>query len=358
MGALTPSSEYLASLRRHAIKKKMKRQNDNVADVQESLLTLGGRVYMANVTLGSRVYSLVLDTGSSDTWAAGSGFVCKNSAGTTVAQSACGFGVLYNTGASKSYKPYSPPQVFSVNYTSGEYLKGILATELLGIGDVGDGYAPRQLINQTIGLVQQGFWDGDRTSSGLMGLAYTRLASGSSTVGYEAVMFTLFDQGYYPPVFSLALNRPTTAAPRVGGYLAIGGIPSINFNTSSWSETSIIPVSAGVYTYYSINIDGYSITPPMGSTVTPQNYAASRQSIIVDSGTTLIYLPDRIADYIASLFVPAATFNVNTQLYIVNCNALAPRVGVTIAGKTYFISTADLMNTSPGSVGGTSCAGG
>jgi hypothetical protein len=191
MGALTPSSEYLASLRRHAIKKKMKRQNDNVADVQESLLTLGGRVYMANVTLGSRVYSLVLDTGSSDTWAAGSGFVCKNYAGTTVAQSTCGFGVLYNTGSSKSYKPYSPQQVFGVNYTSGEYLKGILATELLGIGDVGDGYAPRQLINQTIGVVQQGFWDGDRASSGLMGLAYTRLASGSSTVGYEAVIFTL-----------------------------------------------------------------------------------------------------------------------------------------------------------------------
>jgi hypothetical protein len=169
---------------------------------------------------------------------------------------------------------------------------------------------------------------------------------------------TSFDQGYYPPVFSLALNRPTAVAPRVGGYLAIGGIPSISFNTSSWSETSIVPLSAGVYTYYSINIDGYSITPPTGSTVTPQNYAASRQSIIVDSGTTLIYLPDRIADYIASLFVPAATFNVDTQLYIVNCNALAPRVGVTISGKTYFISTADLMNTSPGSVGGSSVGAG
>lgn len=191
MGALTPSSEYLASLRRNAIRKMRKRQNDDIADVQEDLLTLGGRVYMTNITLGSRVYALVLDTGSSDTWAAQTGFTCKNYAGTTVTTAACGFGPLYNTGASPSYKAYSPPQTFGVNYTSGEYLKGILATELFGIGDVGAGFSPRQIVNQTIGIVQQGYWDGDGVSSGLMGLAYSRLASGSSTVGYESVIFTL-----------------------------------------------------------------------------------------------------------------------------------------------------------------------
>lgn len=193
MGALTPSSEYLASLRRNAIR-KVRRQtpyNDFDADVQENLITLGGRVYMTRVTLGSRVYSLVIDTGSSDTWAAQAGLVCKNAAGQTVTAATCRFGPLYNTTASQSYKAYNPRQSFGVNYTSGEYLQGILATELLGLGDVGAGYAPRQLVNQTIGIVQQGYWDGDGTSSGLMGLAYSRLASGSSSIGYEAVIFTL-----------------------------------------------------------------------------------------------------------------------------------------------------------------------
>lgn len=191
MGALTPSSEYLASLRRNAIRKKAKRQKDAVANVREDLVTLGGRVYMTRVTLGSRVYSLVIDTGSSDTWAAQAGLVCKDWTGATVATSQCRFGPLYNTTVSSTYKPYSPQQAFGVNYTSGEYLKGILATELLGIGDVGAGYAPRQIVNQTIGLVQQGYWDGDGVSSGLMGLAYSRLASGSSRIGYEAVIFSL-----------------------------------------------------------------------------------------------------------------------------------------------------------------------
>ncbi|KAF1925961.1 acid protease [Didymella exigua CBS 183.55] len=331
----------------------------SVPDVQEDLVTLGGRVYMTRVTLGDRVYSLVIDTGSSDTWAAQAGLVCKNAAGQTVTTAACRFGPLYNTTLSQSYKAYNPRQTFAVNYTSGEYLQGILATELLGLGDVGAGYAPRQIVNQTIGIVQQGYWDGDSTSSGLMGLAYTRLASGSSSIGYEAVSFSLFDQAYYPPIFSLALNRtlvstvtktqPSTAP---GGVMAIGGLPDVSYDTASWVQTSILPVSASVYTYYSIRIDGFRIIAPTGSTVSPQNYAARGQNIIVDSGTTLIYFPDRVADYIASLFQPAATYNEDSRLYIVDCAAVAPRVGVTVAGTTYFISSDDLMNRGSGAVGG------
>ncbi len=188
--SLTPSSEYLASLRRNAIR-RVKRQKDATADVYEELTTLGGRVYMTSVTLGSRVYSLVLDTGSSDTWVAQVGLACKDPFGNTVATTSCKFGPLYNPAVSQSYRAYNPRQAFSVSYTSGEYLEGILATELFGIGDVGAGFAPHQIINQTIGIVQQGYWNGDTTSSGLMGLAYSRLASGSSSIGYEAVMFSL-----------------------------------------------------------------------------------------------------------------------------------------------------------------------
>ena len=134
--------------------------------------------------------------------------------------------------------------------------------------------------------------------------------------------------------------------------MALGGIPAVAYDASSWVETSIVPISASVYTYYSINIDGFSITPPAGSTAAPQNYSAAAQSIIVDSGTTLMYLPDTVADYVASLFVPRATYNAFSGLYLVSCQAEAPRVGVTVAGHTFFISTDDLMNRGPGAVGG------
>lgn len=165
-----------------------------------------------------------------------------------------------------------------------------------------------------------------------------------------------FDQAYYPPVFSLALNRtssiPGSPAKAPGGVLALGGIPDVKHDATSWTETKIVPISASVYTYYSIRIEGYNITAPAGSTIPQRNFSASAQSIIVDSGTTLIYLPDRIADYTASLFQPRAVFNQQTGLYIVDCQAVAPRVGVTVAGMTYFISTDDLMNRSAGAVNG------
>ncbi len=157
-------------------------------------------------------------------------------------------------------------------------------------------------------------------------------------------------------MFSLALNRtssiPGSPTKAPGGVLAIGGIPDVNYDATSWTETKIVPVSASVYTYYSIRIEGYSITAPAGSIVIPRNFSASAQSIIVDSGTTLIYLPDRIVEYVASLFQPRANFNPQTGLYIVNCQAVAPRVGVTIAGVTYYISTDDLMNRGLGAVNG------
>jgi hypothetical protein len=140
--------------------------------------------------------------------------------------------------------------------------------------------------------------------------------------------------------------------------MALGGIPAVPYDASSWVETSIVPISASVYTYYSINIDGFSITPPAASTATPRDYSAAAQSIIVDSGTTLMYLPDAIAEYVASLFVPRATYNANSGLYLVSCQAAAPRVGVTVAGRTFFISNDDLMNRGSGAVGGAAAGAG
>jgi hypothetical protein len=39
-------------------------------------------------------------------------------------------------------------------------------------------------------------------------------------------------------------------------------------------------------------------------------------------------------------------------MHIVPCTAAAPRVGIVIAGVSYFIHVEDLMNRGPGAVGG------
>jgi hypothetical protein len=118
----------------------------------------------------------------------------------------------------------------------------------------------------------------------------------------------------------------------------------------------------GLYAWYAINIDGFDITPPTAtrSTLIPSPtaarnpYATSAQNMIIDSGTSLLYFPDAVSAYIASLFVPPARYNANLNTYLVSCTAVAPRVGVRIAGQTYFISEDDLMNRGPGAVGGAS----
>lgn len=51
--------------------------------------------YLLNVTAGGSNYSLIIDTGSSDTWFVKNGFQCYNYAHQKVAQVACQFGPLF-----------------------------------------------------------------------------------------------------------------------------------------------------------------------------------------------------------------------------------------------------------------------
>ena len=57
------------------------------------------------------------------------------------------------------------------------------------------------------------------------------------------------------------------------------------------------------------------------------------------------------ADHIASLFIPPALFAPDENAYFVPCSAAAPRVGVVIEGRSFYIHADDLMNRAPGAVG-------
>jgi hypothetical protein len=167
-------------------------QNDNdnsTSSAEQNLITLGGRVYMTNVSLAGREYTLVIDTGSSDTWIAASTFQCVSTQQTHLRQKSCGFGTLYDVADSPTFEliPNSH-RPFGVRYTDGESLTGVMGTEELGIG----GPNEDQLhVRQTIGVAQKGWWMGDGLSSGLMGLAYPTLASNVKSLNYTSVVWTL-----------------------------------------------------------------------------------------------------------------------------------------------------------------------
>lgn len=163
--------------------------------VAQDLLTLGGRVYMTNVTLASRPYTMVIDTGSSDTWIASSTFKCLSRSRMPLARSKCGLGPLYDPEDSETYRQLQTHD-FSVLYADGEFLSGELGSEVFGIGarvdddvEVDAGWGLK--VRQTLGVVRRGWWLGDGRSSGLMGLAYPTLASGGRDLGYGSLMFTM-----------------------------------------------------------------------------------------------------------------------------------------------------------------------
>jgi len=73
-------------------------------------------------------------------------------------------------------------------------------------------------------------------------------------------------------------------------------------------------------------------------------FAIEPTQVIIDSGTTLMYLPDLLVDYIALLFSPPAFINPYNGLYMAICDSIAPRFGVIISGKTFYVNPEDLLN--------------
>ncbi|KAH7109266.1 aspartic peptidase domain-containing protein [Dendryphion nanum] len=353
---------------------------------------------MTNITLANSTYTLVIDTGFSDTWVAGTKFQCLTR-GTRhrLPQSACAFGKLYDPATSPTYQEIRTHS-FSTQYTDGEFLSGEMGSEDVGIGGI--------FLRQTIGVVARGWWIGDGISSGLIGLAFPSLASNVLDLGYSSLMFTLFENESItvPPIFSLALNRPSVLDPIGGGLLALGGIPDVPID-GPFVSVPISPLHMDTYAFYAIPIDGIAVAPPgydpetelqlqvrrrkqssqkrndrvkvfpLRKSLAPPSSNSTEASpepgfssttfnsdgtqpqdapltAILDSGTTLVYLPPEISAYIASSFDPPGFYNSVAGMHIVECNAKVPVVGVIIAGRTFWMDERDLLGNGSGEGGG------
>ena len=307
--------------------------------------------YLVNVTLGEgqETFSLILDTGSSDTWVIEANYTCLNQ--TTFAiepQSACGF----NPGYSPSNDFQLIPDVnYNTSYGQGTTINGVFGYGTLGLEGL-------NIHKQQMALGTDLYWTGGYGEgvAGILGMAFgnlTRMYAGTNfsaddlanVENYSPVVETIFfKENLTRPYFSLELSRAgRNASSAFGGYLEFGAVPDLN--RPGWAsvpiQTSHTPRNPTVerLLYYTIQIDGTVIGGSIYSANTSSQY-------IVDSGTTLMTLPAADAARINALFVPPA--EIIEGYYTVPCNATAPQnIGMQIGGVEFPINQLDLINLNP-----------
>ena len=124
-----------------------------------------GEEFATTVTFGTETFEAIVDTGSSDTWLVETGFKCVNvSNSAPLPEADCSFGPTYNV--TDTFKKI-PNENFNITYGDGEFLTGIVGYEEVTLAGL--------KVKQEVALVNYAAWEGDGTTSGLIGLAYPAL---------------------------------------------------------------------------------------------------------------------------------------------------------------------------------------
>ena len=181
---------------------------------------------------------LLIDTGSSDTWAVQKGFECRDGRGRHHKEETCGFG-------STRLKDFGGGVIdelhFHIKYGSGERIIGPM-----GRSDVICGGA--SVVGQQVGLANYTFWHGNNKTVGILGLAYPSITSAFygpigaeapwNAMTYPPFLTSAVAQGSMDPLFSVAILKNSS-----DGMIAWGGLPPVALRKGSYAATDLVIVS-------------------------------------------------------------------------------------------------------------------
>ncbi|KAF7355900.1 Acid protease [Mycena venus] len=311
--------------------------------------------YLANITVGGQDFTVIVDTGSVDTWVIQQGFNCKDPNGTLVPQSTCAFGTAgYDTNASKTFQPF-PDVNANMIFGNGAVLNGPVGFDTVAVGGL-------EVANQEIAVPNVATFNGHGIVSGLLGLAFPSLiiavfnVSDGQKLPYDPFFFSAVKQEKLKdPIFSVSIDRVTVdqlANDNVTqniGYLSFGGLPPVPIlNTSvtlpiqgySIVNSTAIPSNGpdAQFLFYTVDIQSYTF-PGSTTVLTASN------NTVLDTGTTFNILPEDVAAVFAAGFDPPATLITSPlngrPIYVVDCNATAPEFLVTLGNTTFSIDPRD-----------------
>lgn len=247
---------------------------------------LQGAEFATDITFGDQTFEAIVDTGSSDTWVAESGYACLDIiTGEPGPTSNCAFGPTYTIDDTFSMIPNVN---FNITYGDGSFLTGDFGIEEVTLGGI--------TVNQQIAIVTHAGWQGDNTTSGLIGLAYPAMydmsflrlnvhfiiphdfcnpqevlslnfRSTDQYVGtdptvdntgtapqipYCPLFQTMVEQGLISDLFSLVILRNSEGP---AGYLSLGGLPPIDL----YRDFASTPILVTHITKYPVAYDFYTI---------------------------------------------------------------------------------------------------
>lgn len=182
-----------------------------------------GTQFAIELEWSGRPLYLLLDTGSSDTWAIQKDFECIDFTGESIPQTACAFGPTYQSGF--DHGETSPAQHMFIRYGDGEIVMGPMGYSDITVGNI-------TVTKQQVCLANSTYWYGNNVTSGLLGLAFPSLTNSyigsqfdherGSQIEYSPLFTSMVSQGKVAPLFSITIDRNSTS-----GTLALGGIPPV-----------------------------------------------------------------------------------------------------------------------------------
>ncbi|KAF9225690.1 acid protease [Gyrodon lividus] len=284
------------------------RNNKQGAD-NNTLLTITNESnleYTGKVNVGGHDFTIIIDTGSSDLWITTSEKIKITTNTNTNVNLTYGIGSAYG----------------NIAYTTVSF----------------GGY---QVENQAFVNVQKTL---DMTGQGILGLGLiglSEVARESKTKTAQPIMANIFTQHPSTPMFvGLALERSEDGEDTSGGVLSIGEYDPQFSNISGTSKHPVTPTSSSRWTIamskMTVNGKDYTLKSDVQGTKKGQAIA------LIDSGTSLAYIPSDAVDAIYSVIDGAVHVKTNDQdSWYVPCLSQS-NVSFTFGSDTYPINPMEL----------------
>jgi len=272
-----------------------------------------GGAYFIDAVIGTpgQHVSMVLDTGSSDAWVvAAKADLCRSPQLQQHYQQTC-YGT-YNPAQSSSYKLLSQ-NTFDILYLDGGGAAGDFITDDFTIAGT------------TIESLQVGYAKQTSRGTGILGIGFN--SSVSSKQPYPNIIDQLQTQGKIATkAYSLYLNDRRTDT----GSILFGGIDKGKFI----GPLSVIPIlketSTAIPRSFEVEFNSMTLDSSNGTVDVSVPKSNKPFPAVLDSGSTLSYIPDEMAKKIFAE-LGAFTDKVATQLTLVDCDYLASEPNLTLS---------------------------